>query len=311
MLTKAAAVALLWKKKAAVAAFLLCAAALPAQAGLLRYCDAGSRATLAQKSKLLRLADLVRSALNTSGAGVALVARSGTDLGYVGLRYSHAGLALRDSPAAPWAVRQLYFACEEGAPRLFDQGLSAFLLGTDETTLGYLSVLLMPPEAAAVVERAALDNARALKLLHPRYSANAHAFSTLYQNCNQWVAELLAEAWGAPTAANTPEARQNAQNWLQARGYQATRVQAGAALMLASAFVPWVHRDDHPEADLQAGVFTVSMPDSLTALVRQQVPGTQHLEFCHNEQHLLLRRNGPPIGEGCVAGAGDSVWAVD
>jgi hypothetical protein len=81
--------------------------------------------------------------------------------------------------------------------------------------------------------------------------------------------------------------------------------------MLAAAFVPWVHRDDHPEADLQAGVFTVSMPDSLAALVQQQVPSTQRLEFCHSARHLVLRRNGPPIAEGCVPDAGDQVWPVD
>jgi hypothetical protein len=313
MWMKAAAAAFFaWRRAAATAAFAgLALAAVPAQADVLRACDAGRPATLAQQSKLLRLADHVRQALNAHGAGVALVARSGTNLSYVGLRYSHAGFALRDSPAAPWAVRQLYFACEEGAPRLFDQGLSAFLLGADDADLGYLSVLLLPTEAARAVEAAALDRARALHLLHPRYSANAHAFNTLYQNCNQWVAELLAQAWGAPNAPQPLQARQQAQAWLQAQGYQPTRVHAGAALMLAAAFVPWVHRDDHPEADLQAGVFAVSMPDSLSTLVQQQVPGTQRLEFCHNARHLLLRRNGPPIADGCEAAAGDKVWPVD
>jgi hypothetical protein len=53
-----------------------------------------------------------------------------------------------------------------------------------------------PRPRPAALQAAALDTPLALQLLGGSYSANAHAFSTRYQNCNQWVAELLAEAWG-------------------------------------------------------------------------------------------------------------------
>ena len=68
--------------------------------------------------------------LEASGQAVALVARSGLDLDRFAVRYSHAGVSLRDSPNTPWSVRQLYFACEERAPRLYDQGLAGFVQGT-------------------------------------------------------------------------------------------------------------------------------------------------------------------------------------
>ena len=73
------------------------------------------------------IAALVKDRLDASDARLALVARSGTDLSRFGLRYSHAGVSLKASSNAPWSVRQLYYACDERRPRLFDQGLSGLL----------------------------------------------------------------------------------------------------------------------------------------------------------------------------------------
>jgi len=127
---------------------------------------------------------------------VALIARSGLDLSRFGVRYSHAGFSLRASENTPWSVRQLYYACDEQKPRIFDQGMSGFLLGTDNPAVGYVSIVFLPTDEAAELEHAALDNRQALRLLSPTYSANAYPFSVRYQNCNQWVMELIASAWG-------------------------------------------------------------------------------------------------------------------
>ena len=131
----------------------------------MRYCDSPPKLNAAQQDKLLRVAGVIKAELEASGVSLALVARSGLKLGLFGMRYSHAGLTLKASPDTRWAVRQLYFACEEQKPRVFDQGLAAFLLGTDEPALGYISVLTLPPAAAAALEPVALDNRRALALL--------------------------------------------------------------------------------------------------------------------------------------------------
>ncbi|MES1163309.1 MAG: DUF2145 domain-containing protein, partial [Rhizobacter sp.] len=207
-----------------------------------------------------------------SGASVALVSRSGLDLRRFGLRYSHAGISLKASPNTPWSVRQLYYACDEGRPRLFDQGLSGFLLGTDDPAIGYVSVVLLPKPEAEALEQAALDNARALQLLNATYSANAYAWGLRYQNCNQWVAELLAAAWGHPADDAAPRAE--AQRWLAAHGYVPTRVKVGNRLLMwAGAFVPWLHDDDHPSDDVAQMVFRISMPESIERFVRGTVPG--------------------------------------
>ena len=278
--------------------------------GSLQYCDSPPKLSAAQQDKLLRVAGIIKAELEASGASLALIARSGLKLGLFGMRYSHAGLTLKASPETPWAVRQLYFACEEQKPRVFDQGLAAFLLGTDEPALGYISVLTLPPAAAAALEPVALDNRRALALLGGTYSANAYAYGLRYQNCNQWLAELLGSAWGPPQPGAAPRAA--AQAWLQAEGFEAAVFQLPARPFLwLTVFSPWLQRDDHPEADLNQALLRVSMPASIEDFVRDRVPSAERLEFCHTDKHVVVRRGWAPIADGCVPEARDKVIALD
>ncbi len=279
-----------------------------------RYCDTPRTLSAAQHDRQLRFAAAVRGALDASGQHVALVARSGVQLGRFGQRYSHAGVALRSDSDGSWAVRQLYYACDAGQPQLFDQGLPAFVAGGDEPDLGHLWLLLLPDEPAQRLDALARDNRRALQLLAPRYSANAHAFSTAYQNCNQWIAELLAAAWGdLPQAADTTAARAQAQRWLHTRGYEPTRFELGwRVLMWASALVPLLHDDDHPGDDIQARRYRVSMPASIENFVRAAVPATQRLELCHSATagHIVLRRGWSTLSDDCFAEPGDTVTSL-
>lgn len=298
--------------RAALAAALLASAAgsAPAASASPQLCGRATPLNAAQQDRLLRLADLVKRELEASGARVALVARSGLNLARFGIRYSHAGISLKASANAPWSVRQLYFACDEGRPRLYDQGLPGFLFGTDDPSLGYLSIVLLPREAADALERAALDDARALRLLAGTYSANAHAWGLRYQNCNQWVIELMASAWGG--ASDSSDARAQAQHWLATQGYVPQPVQVGSHLwMFAANFIPWLHSDDHPQEDLFALRFRISLPTSIEAFARTHAPGAERIEVCHDERQAVLRRGWTPIGAGCRAEAGDRVIALD
>jgi hypothetical protein len=217
----------------------------------------------------------------------------------------HPLLARRHQPEG-----QLYFACDEGRPRLFDQGLAGFLFGTEDPSLGYLSIVLLPSAAAEALERVALDDRHALALLAGRYSANAYPYGLRYQNCNQWVAELLASAWGA--RGGDADARRSAQQWLAAQGYAPAPVEVGSHwLMLAANFIPWLHSDDHPVEDLYARRFRISLPTSIEAFVRQQLPASTRIELCHDERKVVVRRGWTPIGDGCRAEAGDRVLALD
>ena len=110
--------------------------ALPAQAASLRYCDAHTEVDAAVQDRLIQVAGIVKTELDRSGQSVALVARSGLALERFDQRYSHAGVSLKASANAPWSVRQLYYACDEQRPRIFDQGMSGFVLGVHDPAEG-------------------------------------------------------------------------------------------------------------------------------------------------------------------------------
>ena len=290
---------------AGAAALLLCTGSA-AWAGLPTFCERPRDITAAEQDRVLRFAGAVKAELERSGGRVALVSRAGVDLGRFGLLYSHAGIALRDNPGSRWGVRQLYYACEESRPRLFDQGMSGFALGADAPSHGHVSLLFLPDAQGARLEQAALDKSLALSLLAGQYSANAYAFGTRYQNCNQWVAELLAGAWGGIDGG--AHARAQAQDWLRAQGYAAGPVRIPShLLMFAGQFVPLVHLNDHPVEDIHALALQVSVPDAIEGFVQRTVPGTRRVELCHDSERIVVRRDGPPLGAACRAMAGDEV----
>lgn len=302
-------------RRLAAGLLMALAACGAASAGSLRYCDRQTKLSIEQQDALLRFGAVVKAELEASGRPLALVARSGLDLSWFGVRYSHAGISLRASPNAPWSVRQLYYACDEQRPRIFDQGIAGFLLGTDDPAIGYVSMIFLPDEDGAPIERTALAKPQALELLAADYSANAYPFSLRYQNCNQWVMELLGSAWGGlpltdDGAADEPP-RARAQRWLKDQGYAPAVFDLLAPLAWASAFVPWLHRDDHPAEDLARSVFRVSMPASIEAFVRARVPGATRVELCHAGRRVVVHRGWEPIAEGCEPGEGDTVIALD
>ena len=292
-----------------VAVLALCAGG-SAWAGIPTFCERASEISAAEQDRVLRFAGVVKRELEQSGARVALVARAGTDLSRFGLLYSHAAVALKDNPAGPWAVRQLYYACDEARPRLFDQGMAGFALGADTPAAGHMSLVFLPEEDGALLERAALDKPLALSLLAGEYSANAYAFGTRYQNCNQWVAELLAGAWGRPDSVVSP--REQAQAWLRTQGYTAGPVRIPShAMMFAGQFVPLLHVNDHPVEDIHKLALQVSVPESIEAFVHARTPAARRVELCNDSERIVVRRGWQPIGAQCRALPGDEVIALN
>ncbi len=289
---------------------MACAAVAPgAWSGSLNYCQGQTEPSAATQDRLIRVASVVKSELERSGQSVAIVARSGLALQQFGHRYSHAGVSLKASPTIPWSVRQLYYACDEKRPRIFDQGMSGFVMGAQDPAEGYLSIVLLPPDAAQALERAALDDAQALQLLGTTYSASAYAFGQRYQNCNQWLAELMAHAWGALIPGD--DARAQAQDWLRDQHYQPSTFSLGwGPLAWLAGLLPWLHSDDHPPHNLEGAQFQVSMPASIDAFVRKRWPESTRLELCYTPQHIVVRHGWEPIGPGCQPGFEDTVMPL-
>jgi hypothetical protein len=278
-------------------------------AGQFNYCDPPSELDARQQDTVLRFAAVVKSTLDSSSTRVALIARSGIDLSRFDMRYSHAGISLRAHPNGPWSVRQLYFDCDERRPRIFDQGIAGFLVGSGDPSIGYLSVVLLP-DSSNDLERITLDNRRALGLLGASYSANAYAFAQRYQNCNQWVAEMLAVAWGQ--LSDSAQLRVQAQSWLADAGYQPARFEVGnPVLMWLGGVLPWLHRDDHPQDDLSQWRFRVSMPESIESFARARAAGARRIEFCHADRRIVIREGWEPIAAGCKPGEADRVIEMD
>jgi hypothetical protein len=275
-----------------------------------RFCDRAQELTATEQDRLLRFAAVVREELAASEGSVALISRSGLDLARFGIRYSHAALAWRHDNDSGWSARQLYYACDEGRPRIFDQGTAGFTMGTANPALGYISLVKLPAETVPPVRRALLDPVRVQELLAGRYSANAYAFNLTYQNCNQWVVEMLATAWGELPAGSDLRAR--AQDWLRAAPYTPAPVDVGARwLMLGSIFVPLVHMDDHPPEAIGTMRLAVSLPASLEAFARQRLPASERVEICHDGKQVVVHRGWEPVADGCVPGPHDRVIALD
>jgi hypothetical protein len=290
---------------------LIAAGGAQASSGTLSpaFCDHTQPLTASQQDKLLRFAAIVREELAQDGGDAALVSRSGLDLSRFQIRYSHTAVASRDD-AGVWSARQLYYACDERRPRIFDQGVAGFAMGIDNPALGYVSIVRLPAVAAATLRQAALDTPRVLDLVAAEYSANAYAFSLLYQNCNQWVMEMLAVAWGDLAAGDGLRAR--AQDWLRLVQYEPEPIAVGSRLlMMAAAFVPFLHLDDHPAEDRDAMLLRVSLPTTVEAFVRERVAGSERIELCHDGRQVVVHRGWTPIAEGCKPGEGDRVVPLD
>ncbi len=288
---------------------LLAVGCASTQAGALRFCDRPVDLDAGQKDRIFRVGAIVKAQLESSGKRLALISRSGLDLQRFGVRYSHSGFSLKASRNTPWSVRQLYFACDEQRPRIFDQGISGFLLGMDDASIGYVSMVLLPDEAQAAVERVALDDHHALQLLGASYSANAYPFSLQYQNCNQWLIEMLAAAWGLPGEIN--DLRPKAQAWLRAQAYRPTLFErVFPPPVMLSSMMSLLQHDDHPHEDLENQRIQVSMPAAIEAFVINRLPLATRIELCHTERHVVIRRGWQSIAPGCEPGPGDEVVSL-
>ena len=266
------------------------------------FCDDPPALNAVQSDHLLSFASLVRNQLDRHPQNLALISRSGLNLALIGQRYSHSGWTQHlDEPNSAWEVRQLYYACQDQRPRLFDQGLSAFVKGTHDPDLGFVSLVWLPLGASAVVTPRIVDKPTALAMLGTDYSANAYPFSERYQNCNQWTLEMLAPF----------ENRAQAQAWLQAQHYTPSRINLYMPpLLWFSQLSPWLHTDDHPDSDWDKAQFSVSLPESLEAFVHQQWPSAERVELCHTRSHMVIHTGWTSVADDCQAGPGDTVVSL-
>lgn len=222
--------------------------------------------------KAMRLAEQTHAALEASGAKVALIARVGRDLSRYRLRYSHMAFVVREHAKGRWIVVHELNQCGTDRSGLYDQGLGNFFL---DDLFAYDAALLIPSPASQA-RLAQLLATRIPQQLHwPRYNMLAYAWSTHYQNSNQWVLETYA----AGASEFEIGERAQAQGWLRMARYRPLTVHVPAGERLgARLFSANVSFDDHPFARRMAGQIDTVTVESVLHFIRQRDPGaTQQL----------------------------------
>ena len=242
---------------------MLMACSLNAQAG--RVCEV-KKVNAANFIAAMNLAEKTRSALDASKAQVALIARVGQDLSRYGLRYSHMAYVWRDHPRGRWIVVHELNQCGTAQSALFEQGLANFFL---DDLFAYEAEIVIPSPQSQARIVAMLASNTPLRMHRARYNMLAYAFSTQYQNSNQWVLETYA----ASASELALHERSQAQAWLKLAGYRPLTVHVPAGTRLgARLFSANIAFDDHPFARRAAGQIDTVTVESVLRFVRQRDP---------------------------------------
>ena len=228
------------------------------------------QSTVATFTSGMKLAENTLGALEASGAQVALIARVGQDLSRQGLRYSHMAYVWRDHPKGRWLVVHELNECGTAQSALYDEGLGNFFFDV----FAHEAAILIPSPQSQERIVAMLASPAARTLHSPRYNMLAYAFSTQYQNSNQWVLETY-----AASASEFPVAdRGKAQQWLKLAGYAPITVHVPTAQRLgARLFRANVEFDDHPFGRRAAGQIDTVTVESVMRFVKQVDPGAREI----------------------------------
>jgi len=226
-------------KRIITAALLAAALAGPAGAG--RSCQA-KPLDIAALDRGLQLAARTASALEASGARVAVLARAGQDLTRYGLVWSHIGIAYREPTSGRWRVVHKLNQCGSARADVYRQGLGEFF--RDDPWQYEAAFVALKLQWGATVLETLTDNSRLARLHQSAYSMVAYPWAQTYQQSNQWALETLASAL-EPGATS----RERAQAWLQLKDYQPTTLRLDALTRLGARMTAAnVAFDDHPNA---------------------------------------------------------------
>ena len=282
----------LWRLLVAALAITTATAAMAGQA-----CEAAPPDTTSM-TRALGLAERVQRSLDASGAQVVLIARAGQDLRKYGLAWSHLAFAYREemptppppgdrsatlgstaaamvdglpaqrTPRGTWRIAHKLNECGTAEAAVFRQGLAEFFL---DTPFRYEAAYVVPsPEVQAALLQVLTDDQRLVQWHTPAYSVVAYAWSTRYQQSNQWALETLAGSLD-PAAAT----RERAQAWLQLHDYQPTVLHIDALTRLGGRMTRAnVAFDDHPNAKrFSDHIETVTVESMFAWMQRTQIAG--------------------------------------
>jgi hypothetical protein len=221
----------------------------------------------------MALAQRTYAALEASDAQVVFIARVGQDLSQYGVRYSHLAYAWRDHPKGRWLVVHELNGCGTAGSSLYDEGLGNFFM---DGLFAYEARVVVPSARAQQRLAAMLGSPTAGRMHGPRYNMLSYAFSTRYQNSNQWVLE----SWAAAMSELPVTDRTQAQAWLKLANYRPITVEVPAAKRLGGRmFRANMAFDDHPFERRMAGHIDTVTVESVLRFVHQVDPGARDIDI--------------------------------
>lgn len=227
----------------------------------------------------------VVAALDETNAPVAMVSRVGTDLSKHGLRYSHAGFAVRDHPDGRWTVVHLLNDCSSDGSGLYAQGLVNFFaddLVNQDARISWLEPGIAERLAARLL--ALPDDT----LYTPRYNLIARPDSKSYQNSTSWVLEHIAAAIPPEAGVRT---RAAAYRHALAAGFEPGRIRIPyAKRIMGGLFAANLVFTDHPVATRLGGDYPVVTVRSILEWLQRGGIGVQEREWRHGR---LMATPGP------------------
>jgi hypothetical protein len=216
----------------------------------------------------------VIDALDDMDAPVALVSRVGTDLSKHGLRYSHAGFAVRDHPDGRWTVVHLLNDCSSDGSGLYTQGLVNFF--ADDLVNQDARITWLQPDIADRLSKQllALPGDR---LYTPHYNLIARADSARYQNSTSWVLEHIAAAIPPKTVIRT---RTAAYQQALANGFEPGHIHIPySKRIVGGLFAANLVFTDHTIATRLGGDYPVVTVRSILDWLQQSDIATQECEW--------------------------------
>lgn len=212
----------------------------------------------------MELAQMSKLRLDASQAEVAIIARVGQDLSKYHLRYSHLGLVRRTADGR-WIVMHELNQCGTAESDLFDEGLGNFFM---DSPFAFETMILIPSKELQKKIVTVIDSGQARQLHQRRYNMLAFAYSTRYQNSNQWALEVLAAAQANDVKITQ---REQAQAWLKLASYQAETLRISALTRLgARMFKANVSFDDHPMDRRMAGLIDTVTVESVARFMQSR-----------------------------------------
>lgn len=213
------------------------------------------------------MAQDIRSLLDQSPQGVALIGRQGSNITEHGLKYTHFGIARRDPQNGEWIVYHQLNACGSSQSALYKHGLANFML--DDLYTHDIMVVTLNNILSKSLNSVFRRNGP-LQIFERQYNMLSYpGVPVKYQNSNQWVLEVIAQAQ-AQYEGQTLNSRKATHDYYLKHAYRGTSIHVSSfRRMMALLASSNVRFDDHPPSSKAAQSYEVVTVKSIVAYLRK------------------------------------------